>query len=359
MVSPQGYRYGKDPKADNPFWTDEEIKEEITATASVDNSTGTPSVDVTKNGYNFDFSFHNLKGEKGDKGDTGATGPQGEKGETGPRGEMGPQGPQGEAGPQGPRGETGPQGPAGSTPDIDNVIAEVTDSIVENAASGFDHHTLKETKHNGVQNNVGSFYIARKQITSLKTDGSFTTVDQNGVSESGMIKPEPELQPWAPVTEGSYVNGWPINYTQTVQNCNADSDIVVTLGKSYNSKIITTKASSGTHAVFSIDPLRTGFTTNIRAGELATYPSFIIPYVGEALSGTSHIRHTFYGANDYSIQSPILELSVTPVFNSDGSATFTITIKGFYMNKITNETITVGAENNQSTYPLISISLKE
>ena len=356
MVSPQGYRYGKDPKADNPFWTDDEVKEEITATASVDNSTGTPSVDVTKNGYNFDFSFHNLKGEKGDKGDTGATGPQGEKGETGATGAIGPRG---EMGPQGPQGEAGPQGPAGSTPDIDNVLAEVTDSIVENTASGFDHHTLKETKHNGTRNNVGSFYIAKKQITSLKTDGSFTTVDQSGVSENGMIKPEPELQPWAPVTgTGDHVNGWPINYTQTVQNCNADSNIVVTLKDILNS-IRTTKASSGTHAVFSPDPLRTGFTTNIRAGQLADYPSCIIPYVGEALSGESHINHTFYGANDYSIQSPILELSVTPVFNSDGSATFTITIKGFFMNKITNEAITVGADNNQSTLPLISISLKK
>ena len=349
MVSPQGYRYGKDPKADNPFWTDDDVKKEITATASVDNSTGTPSVDVTKNGYNFDFSFHNLKGEKGDKGDTGATGPQGEKGETGATGATGP------------RGEMGPQGPAGSTPDIDNVITEVTDSIVENAASGYNHHTIKETEHNGTQNNVGSFYIARKQITSLKTDGSFTTVDQNGVSEDGMIKPEPELQPWAPVTgTGSYANGWPINYTQTVQNCNADSNITVELSNnSLLNRIKTNKASSRTSAVFSIDPLRTGFTTDIQAGQLATYPSFIIPYVGEALSGTSHISHTFYGANDYSIQSPILELSVTPVFNSDGSATFTITIKGFYMNKITNETITVGADNDQSTYPLISISLKE
>lgn len=360
MVSPQGYRYGKDPKADNPFWTDEEIKEEITATATVDNTTGTPSVDVTKNGYNFDFSFHNLKGEKGDKGDTGATGPQGEKGETGatgatgPRGEMGPQGP---AGPQGPQGEAGPQGPAGSTPDIDNVITEVTDSIVENAASGFDHHTIKETKHDGTQNNIGSFYIARKQITSLKTDGSFTTVDQNGVSENGMIKPEPELQPWAPVTgTGDYVNGWPINYTQTVQNCNADSVITVTL--SNINKIKTFKASSHTRASFIPDPLRAGFTVDILAGTLARFPSFIIPYVGVALSDTSHIRHITYGVDDYSIQSPILELSVTPVFNSDGSATFTVTIKGFYMNKITNETITVGAENNQSTYPLISISLK-
>ena len=183
-----------------------------------------------------------------------------------------------------------------------------------------------------------------------KSDNPFWTDEE--------IKPEPELQPWAPVTEESDANGWPINYTQTVQNCNADSVITVTLNNRANA-IKTVKASSHTRASFIPDPLRAGFAVDILAGTLARFPSFIIPYVGEALSGTSHISHTVHGADVYSIQSPILELSVTPVFNSDGSATFTITIKGFYMNKITNETITVGAGSNQSTYPLISISLKE
>lgn len=47
-------------------------------TASVDNNTGTPSVDVTYTGSDdnktIDFAFHNLKGEKGDTGARGATG---------------------------------------------------------------------------------------------------------------------------------------------------------------------------------------------------------------------------------------------------------------------------------------------
>lgn len=50
----------------------------ITATASVNNSVGTPSVQVVKGGTDtnptFAFNFSNLKGEKGDKGDAGAGG---------------------------------------------------------------------------------------------------------------------------------------------------------------------------------------------------------------------------------------------------------------------------------------------
>ena len=57
-------------------------KPEITGvTASVDNETGTPYVDVTETGtgtdFSFDLAFHNLKGDKGERGETGQTGQDG------------------------------------------------------------------------------------------------------------------------------------------------------------------------------------------------------------------------------------------------------------------------------------------
>lgn len=86
----------------------------LSASATVDDNTGTPGVNASYNPLTkaFSFAFTNLKGAKGDKGDTGETGSQGPQGERGPQGIQGVQGIQG---PTGPAGETGPQGPAGPT----------------------------------------------------------------------------------------------------------------------------------------------------------------------------------------------------------------------------------------------------
>ena len=159
-LNPQGYNYGIDPANTNPFWDDEEHEIiTISASATVDDTTGTPEVVVTNEGTrlnpDFLFAFTGLKGEtgaqgakgdtgergpkgdtgeqgpKGDTGETGATGPQGPKGDTGDTGATGPQGPKGdtgETGPQGPKGDTGatgPQGPAG-TNGSDGISPTVT-----------------------------------------------------------------------------------------------------------------------------------------------------------------------------------------------------------------------------------------
>lgn len=63
----------------------------ISMTATVDQTTGTPSVEVSKSGSDeapsFNLAIAGIKGEKGDKGDTGEQGPQGETGPQGPKGE--------------------------------------------------------------------------------------------------------------------------------------------------------------------------------------------------------------------------------------------------------------------------------
>lgn len=56
---------------------------EITATATVDNTTGTPGVTVTADGSALNFAFTRIKGEKGDTGATGADGAPGEPGTAG------------------------------------------------------------------------------------------------------------------------------------------------------------------------------------------------------------------------------------------------------------------------------------
>lgn len=60
---------------------------EITADATVDQSTGTPSVSVVKTGTDeapvFTFNFHNIKGETGERGEKGETGETGATGRPG------------------------------------------------------------------------------------------------------------------------------------------------------------------------------------------------------------------------------------------------------------------------------------
>ena len=90
---------GIDPKTGRLF-TESGGVSRISATASVDDTTGTPNVEVENNNGSLDFKFSGLKGE---------TGPQGPPG---PEGEPGPAGPQGEQGQQGPQGQPGADGQA-------------------------------------------------------------------------------------------------------------------------------------------------------------------------------------------------------------------------------------------------------
>lgn len=119
-LNPQGYNYGKDPENKNPFWDGGESEIiSIAATATVDNSTGTPSVAVANVGTRlspiFKFDFHNIKGAQGERGLQGERGERGLQGIQGIQGERGAQGIQGERGIQGIQGERGIQGIQGET----------------------------------------------------------------------------------------------------------------------------------------------------------------------------------------------------------------------------------------------------
>lgn len=80
-ISPQGYTLGGNPENINPFWgEDEETNWTIDAEATIDSSTGSPSVDVdtqtdtTLKKKTFIFNFKHLKGTPGTDGTNGRDG---------------------------------------------------------------------------------------------------------------------------------------------------------------------------------------------------------------------------------------------------------------------------------------------
>ena len=163
-LSPQGYLYENDG-ALHPFWEKDGgggtgTIPDITATATVDGTTGTPAVEVTQtgdHGENIDFAFSGLKGEKGDKGDVGPAGPEG---------------------PQGPKGEDGTSViPA-------NIVKNVTMDATPNVTMGTTDYDLAYRTNDDQKHNAQTVHLATKQLV---LENARTTAGTNGTDKIGEI----------------------------------------------------------------------------------------------------------------------------------------------------------------------------
>lgn len=151
---------------------------DITMSATVDGTTGTPAVSVTKSGTddapNFALSFTGLKGAKGDKGEQGIQGIQGEKGE------------KGDTGAQGIQGEKGDKGDKGDDASLSEEIkADITANT--NARHTHDNKSVLDgiTAANvSAWDNKSDFDGKYTSLTDKPFDDVVITVDRNSVDTS-------------------------------------------------------------------------------------------------------------------------------------------------------------------------------
>ena len=162
-INASGSEYYLPPFPDHPFWGDEGgtgTVPDITATASVDATTGAPAVDVTQtgdHGENIAFAFSGLKGEKGEKGDIGPAGPEG---------------------PQGPKGDDGTSViPA-------NIVKNVTMDATPDVTMGTTDYDLAYRTNDDQKHNAQTVHLATKQLV---LENAQTSAGSSGTDKIGEI----------------------------------------------------------------------------------------------------------------------------------------------------------------------------
>ena len=214
----------KGDKGDNGFTPD------ITATASVDQTTGNATVTVTKTGAEtnpaFNFSFTGLKGERGEPGQPGKNGEPGAK------------------------GEPGTPGADGVTPDI-TVVATVDETTgtpaVDVTKSGTVEKPVFDFAFSGLKGEGGSggtwktkndtpaniaTFIQNNNIKDFVVygDSEFNSATKEGLNAQGFVVYD--MVNGAFVSHGTFDN--PVNFPTIRFTALVENNIVTAINTSYN-----------------------------------------------------------------------------------------------------------------------------
>lgn len=279
----------KGDKGDNGFTPD------ITATASVDQTTGNATVTVTKTGAEtnpaFNFSFTGLKGERGEPGQPGKNGEPGAK------------------------GEPGTPGADGVTPDI-TVVATVDETTgtpaVDVTKSGTVEKPVFDFAFSGLKGEGGSggtwktkndtpaniaTFIQNNNIKDFVVygDGEFNSVTKEGLNAQEFVVYD--MVNGAFVSRGTFDN--PVNFPTIRFTALVENNIVTAINTSYNSATYGNGTpTGGENFVFDTFEPRTlylsDFSINGKANNICFYSMFTTNgYVGHII-GNPFNRYYVY-----------------------------------------------------------------